>query len=70
MGPIEAWQLRGLLQLALSHPANTGAAVETGRNLALQHPDHLAVTPALQAVAERGWHRAGKRAPGPLDDAA
>jgi len=70
LGPVEAWQLMGLLQLALAHPANTGAAAETGRKLALQLQAHLAVTPALQAVAERGWHRAGKDAPSPLDDAA
>lgn len=52
---IEAWMLLGQIQIACRHPENNGISRATVEKLARQIQAGLAVTPALAAVAERGW---------------
>ena len=52
---LEAWVLFAQLQLALRHPGNTGPGATIAREIASAIQGHIAVTPTLAQVAERGW---------------
>jgi hypothetical protein len=54
--PLEAWYLLAQLQLALRHPKNNGKSYRYAKNLALAIQFEIARTPALNAVASRGWN--------------
>ena len=55
LDPLHAWIVMAMLQLACRHPDNTGhsraIAEAIGRTLQIA----VATTPALNAIAERGW---------------
>jgi hypothetical protein len=53
---VQCFFLLGQLQLALKHPENTGASASFARTLAKLLQDAVSVSPAIAAVAERGWH--------------
>jgi hypothetical protein len=57
LDPLNAWVLLGMLQLALAHPANTGASARIARDIALTIEDALAPDGVLRELAEQGWRR-------------
>jgi len=52
---LEAWIVMGNLQLSLRHPKNVGASSILAESVARRIQKLLAVTSALQHVAEMGW---------------
>jgi hypothetical protein len=52
---VEAWILLSQIQLACRHPENTGPSRKMVEGLARRIQDVLAQTPALYAIAQRGW---------------
>jgi len=55
MSKLEAWIVMGNLQLSLHHPKNLGATSILAESVARRIQKLLAVTPALQHLAEMGW---------------
>jgi hypothetical protein len=52
----EAFMLLAQLQLALRHPLNHGSGSKWARHVAKHLQKLLSVSPAMSAIAERGWH--------------
>ncbi len=55
--PLEAWVIMCQLQLALRHPRNIGPTAVIAREIAKEIQEKVAITPALQEIAEKGWKR-------------
>ena len=59
MSPVEAFQILGLLQLALRHPGvqnDRDSVREAGIRIAKQIEDKFAKYPATAEAMRRGWH--------------
>lgn len=54
----EAWPVLGALQLALSHPGNTGAGADVQRHFAELLAEAIAQTPAEKQMVQLGWREA------------
>lgn len=50
-----AWALLGVLQLAFRHPCYNGPSSEVTKGIARALEESVALTPALKAVAQKGW---------------
>ena len=61
LGFAEAWCLMAALQLACRHPHWSGPSRSVAEQIARSLQSRLAVTPALAAVAERGWNSDGSK---------
>jgi hypothetical protein len=57
IGPLPAFQLLSLIQLALRHPGLPDAAKEAAEELASGLQVHLSVTDNLAAIIAAGWNR-------------
>lgn len=63
LSKVNAWILAAQLQLALRHPKNTGPTALIGREIIQRIHAAVATTPALAAVAAKGWDPAHDQAP-------
>ena len=54
---LQCWVIFSQIQLALRHPENTGPTAKIARAIADLLQAQITVTPALQEIARRGWHR-------------
>lgn len=63
LSKVNAWILAAQLQLALRHPKNTGPTALIGRQIVQRIHVAVATTPALAAVAAKGWDPAQDQAP-------
>jgi len=55
--PSSAFQLLGILQLALRHPGLSGAVRDFATQLARLIEDQICKTPAMREMARRGWSK-------------
>ncbi len=58
-----AWCLLMQIQIALGNPSNTGHGARIARQIGRMLQGAIAVTPAMQRMAERGWDLAGGSSP-------
>lgn len=55
--PLHAWIVMAMLQLACRHPDNTGHSRAIAEAIGRTLQTAVATTPALNAIAERGWRQ-------------